>query len=81
MRPIVVMACGAIPLLLGGCSAGAVKPSPTTDQLLAVQYRASAPHGAMSGSESDAVLKTYRENIGKPLAPPDSLTSEAMTSK
>jgi hypothetical protein len=81
MRRSPVMACGAIPFLLCGCAAGAVKPSPTADQLLAVQYRASAPHGAMSGPEAEAVLKAYQRDIGKPAAPPASITGEAMTSK
>ncbi len=81
MRLSPVMACGAIPFLLCGCAAGAVKPSPTADQLLAIQYRASAPHGAMSGPEAGAVLKAYRQDIGKSAMPPSGLTSDATTDK
>jgi hypothetical protein len=77
MKLLRVIACGTVPFFLSGCATGAVKPSPTTDQVLAAQYRASAPHGAMSGPESDAVLKAYREDIARPAA----RTSEAMTEK
>ena len=55
--------------------------SSTTDQVLAAQYRASAPHGAITGPEADAVLKAYREDIARPAAPPAARTSEAVTDK
>lgn len=66
------------------CAPQAVAPSPTADQVLAAQYRAQGGHGPMSGSESQAVMDSYRRGIAKPTTSSSStsnLTGEEMRSR
>ncbi|MBN9545405.1 MAG: hypothetical protein J0I19_08020 [Alphaproteobacteria bacterium] len=56
---------GALLLGLGGCT-GDVKPSPTSDQVIAAQLRARGAHGDMDGREAGAIADAYRQQIAKP---------------
>jgi hypothetical protein len=56
---------GALLFGLGGCAGNAVKPSPTSDQVIAAQLRARGDHGEMSGTEAAAIADAYRQQIGK----------------
>jgi len=51
---------------LGGCTGDAVKPSPTSDQVIAAQLRARGTHGDMDGREAGAIADAYRQQIAKP---------------
>lgn len=57
---------GALLFGLSGCAGDAVKPSPTSDQVIAAQLRARGNQGEMSGPESGAIADTYRQQIAKP---------------
>jgi hypothetical protein len=57
-------------LLLTGCDH--YQPVTTSDQVLAAQYRARTPHGAMTGIEAGIIADDYRKNIAaKPTPAPD----------
>jgi len=55
-------------LLLGlcGCADNGVKPSPTTDQVIAAQLRARGNRGEISGPEVSAIADAYHQQIAKP---------------
>lgn len=53
-------------LSLAGCTTDTIKPSPTSDQVMAEQYRARGGQGAMSGPETDAIVEAYRQQITRP---------------
>ena len=57
---------GVLLLGLGGCAGDAVKPSPTSDQVIAAQLRARGSHGELSGPEAGAIADAYRQQIAKP---------------
>jgi hypothetical protein len=57
---------GALLFALCGCAGGAVKPSPTSDQVIATQLRARGGHGEFSGAEAGAIAEAYRQEIGRP---------------
>lgn len=60
-------ACAFLALLgMTACTGEPVKPSPTTDQVLAAQYRARGEWGEMNGAEAQAVMDAYRRDIAKP---------------
>jgi len=63
---------------LGSCGHQDVKPSPTSDAVLAAQYRAQGAHGEMRGVESQAVMDAYRRDIAKPAAPSAATGSMSM---
>ncbi len=67
---------GVALLGLCGCADSAVKPSPTSDQVMTDQYRARGGQGAMSGAEIGAIADTYRQQIAKPAQAPRSDTEE-----
>ncbi|MES2256414.1 MAG: hypothetical protein V4559_15410 [Pseudomonadota bacterium] len=62
---------------LCGCADSAVKPSPTSDQVMMEQYRARGDQSAMSGPEINAIADTYRQQIGKPAQAPQSNIGES----
>ncbi len=66
MRHHIAPALGALLLGLGGCTAGGVTPSPTSDQVIAAQLRARGSQGEMSGPEAGAIADAYRQEIAKP---------------
>jgi hypothetical protein len=68
MNRAIFLLGAALPALAACAALGPVQPSPTTDQVLAAQYRARAEQGAMSGAESQAVMEAYRRDIAKPTA-------------
>ena len=67
---------GVALLGLCGCAGSAVKPSPTSDQVMTEQYQARGNQGAMSGPEISAIAGIYRQQIGKPAQAPQSDTEE-----
>jgi hypothetical protein len=50
----------------GGCTTAPVKPSPTSDQVMAAQYRARGGQGAIGGPEAGSITDAYRQQIAKP---------------
>jgi hypothetical protein len=62
---------------LCGCADNAVKPSPTSDQVMTEQYRAHGSQGATSGPEISAIADTYRQQIGKSAQAPQSSIGES----
>jgi len=56
---------GVAVICLCGCADSAVKPSPTSDQVMTEQYRARGGQGAISGPEISAIAGAYRQQIGK----------------
>ncbi|HEY4266513.1 MAG TPA: hypothetical protein VGM72_14445 [Micropepsaceae bacterium] len=65
MTRIAFLLCGVALTGLSGCASSAVRPSPTTDQVMAEQYRAQGEHGSISGPETAAIADAYRKAIGK----------------
>ena len=51
---------------LAACVQAPVQPSPTSDQVLAAQYRARGEQGQMSGMETQKVMDAYKRDIAKP---------------
>lgn len=72
---------GVALLGLCGCADSAVKPSPTSDQVMTEQYRARGAQGAMSGPEISAIAGTYRQQIGKPAQAPQSDIGESRSNQ
>lgn len=66
MNDRLALVLGALLLNLGGCAGGAVKPSPTSDQVIAAQLRARGSQGEISGAEAGAIADAYRQQIAKP---------------
>ena len=65
-------------LLFGlcGCADGTVKPSPTSDQVIAAQLRARGNRGDISGPEASAIADAYHQQIAKPSQKSQSPLSE-----
>lgn len=65
-------------LLFGlcGCADGAVKPSPTSDHVIAAQLRARGSRGEISGPEVNAITDAYHQQIAKPSQKSQSPPSE-----
>jgi hypothetical protein len=76
MNSRVIMAIGIL-LCVAGCAELNVKPSPTADQVMAQQYRARDPHGAMSGGEAGVIAEAYRQQIAKPPQMPQTNNAES----
>ena len=70
MKPWFSVLCAQSLLSLAGCATDAIKPSPTSDQVLAAQYRAHGDQPAISGAEADAIMEAYRQQIAKPSQTP-----------
>ena len=64
MKRLALLVCAC----LAGC-ADAVHPAATSDQVLAAQYRARGPRGAMTGTEAGIIAQAYRKDIAAPPAP------------
>lgn len=65
---------------LGGCTGDAVKPSPTSDQVIAAQLRARGGHGEMGGPEAGAIADAYHQQIARPSQKPQSPLSGSQDS-
>ena len=63
MKRLALIIC----VCLSGCAD--VHPAATSDQVLAAQYRARGPRGAMTGTEAGIIAEAYRKNIAAPPAP------------
>jgi len=59
-------ALGAALFGLCACADNAVRPSPTSDQVIAAQLRARGSQGEISGSEVSAIADAYHQQIAKP---------------
>ena len=51
---------------LSACVEAPVQPSPTSDQVLAAQYRARGELGQMSGMETQKLMDAYARDIARP---------------
>ncbi len=70
------LACGLMLPGLAGCAGDAVKPSPTSDQVMTEQYRAQGARSALSGAEAQAITDAYHRDIAKPAAAAPSNVTE-----
>jgi hypothetical protein len=62
----IILLCGLALPSLASCSTDPVKPSPTSDQIFAEQYRASGSQGAITGMEADAIAQSYGRQVARP---------------
>lgn len=69
-------ALGALLFGLCGCTGDAVRPSPTSDQVIATQLRARGNRGEISGPETSAIADAYHQQIAKPSQKSQSPLSE-----
>jgi len=76
MKYRVAVALGALLFGLCGCADTAVKPSPTSDQVIAAQLRARGNRGEIGGSEVSAIADAYHQQIAKPSQKSQSPLSE-----
>lgn len=76
MKHRFAIALGALLFGLCGCADTAVKPSPTSDQVIAAQLRARGNRGEIAGYEVSAITDAYHQQIAKPSQKSQSPLSE-----